>query len=52
LTYYTATKNSFTLLEIIIGQEKIHDRSVHLLYLPDVIVNIAIVCWSANFRAG
>jgi hypothetical protein len=24
LTHYTATKNSFTLLEITIGQEKIH----------------------------
>ena len=28
LTHYTATKNSFTLLEIIIGQEKIHGCSV------------------------
>ncbi len=28
LTYYTATKNSFTLLEIIIGQEKMHGRCV------------------------
>ena len=27
LTHYTATKNSFTLLEIIIGQEKIHGWS-------------------------
>jgi hypothetical protein len=26
LTYYTATKNSFTLLEITIGQEKMHGR--------------------------
>ncbi len=29
LTHYTATKNSFTLLEIIIGQEKIHGWSAH-----------------------
>jgi len=29
LTHYTATKNSFTLLEIIIGQEKIHGLPVH-----------------------
>ena len=29
LTYYTATKNSFTLLEITIGQEKMHGRCVH-----------------------
>jgi hypothetical protein len=28
LTHYTATKNSFTLLEIIIGQEKIHGLPV------------------------
>jgi len=33
LTHYTATKNSFTLLEIITGQEKIHGLSVHLWYL-------------------
>ncbi len=29
LTYYTATKNSFTLLEITIGQEKMHGLSAH-----------------------
>jgi hypothetical protein len=29
LTYYTATKNSFTLPEITIGQEKIHGWSAH-----------------------
>jgi hypothetical protein len=30
LTHYTATKNSFTLLEITIGQEKIHGWSAQL----------------------
>ena len=30
LTHYTATKNSFTLLEITIGQEKIYGWSAHL----------------------
>jgi hypothetical protein len=30
LTHYTATKNSYTLLEIITGQEKIHGLPVHL----------------------
>ena len=29
LTYYTATKNSFTLPEITIGQDKIHGPSAH-----------------------
>ena len=29
LTYYTATKNSFTLPEITIGQDKIHGLSAH-----------------------
>jgi hypothetical protein len=29
LTYYTATKNSFTLPEITIGQDKIHGSSAH-----------------------
>jgi hypothetical protein len=33
LTYYTATKNSFTLLEITIGQEKMHGRWLHVLTL-------------------
>jgi hypothetical protein len=36
LTYYTATKNSFTLLEITIGQEKMHGRCVqHSTFLKE-----------------
>jgi hypothetical protein len=31
LTHYTATKNSFTLLEIITGQEKIYGPSVQAI---------------------
>jgi hypothetical protein len=31
LTHYTATKNSFTLLEITIGQEKMHGRCIQYL---------------------
>jgi hypothetical protein len=42
LTHYTATKNSFTLLEIIIGQEKTHGCSVQMLYL--------ICCLNLLFR--
>jgi hypothetical protein len=35
LTHYTATKNSFTLLEIITGQEKIHGLPVQgILIIP------------------
>jgi hypothetical protein len=30
LTYYTATKNSFTLPEITIGQDKMHGLSAQL----------------------
>ena len=30
LTYYTATKNSFTLPEITIGQDKMHGLSAHV----------------------
>ena len=37
LTHYTATKNSFTLLEIITGQEKIHGLPVHQ-QLPNMYV--------------
>jgi hypothetical protein len=50
LTYYTATKNSFTLLEITIGQEKIHGLSVqHLsLHLPYFPIGEEITLLSGN----
>jgi hypothetical protein len=39
LTYYTATKNSFTLPEITIGEDKIHGLSAHFLR-PNINVSI------------
>ncbi len=42
LTHYTATKNSFTLLEIIIGQEKIHGLPVQHLFKHLCVADLKI----------